>query len=234
MVQQPSEQDDPRTTSSYAPSPSTGEMRADGQDAEEFYDQGTEVRLLSALLAQLDNKVVLDVGAEKGIFTRAFLGAGAETVYAFEPFPRSAASLRSAFGDTPAVRILELALGASDERAVLHVVQDKTGRLEDAYHSLVAFEETPTLRVTDGITVDCRTLDSLAAEGAVPDDLGIIKIDTERNDFAVLHGMGRVSGAVVMVEYWDDLPETVGPAAYTVADVVAFMAGRGYANFAVV
>jgi FkbM family methyltransferase len=134
----------------------------------------------------------------------------------------------------PSVQIFDIALGAHDANEQLQVVQDKTGRLTDAYHSLVAFEATPTLRISGEIPVQCRTLDSLVAEGTLPERVGILKVDTERGDLAVLHGMGRLHSDAVMLEYWDDLPETVGPSTYRVSDVVELMAGRGYSNYVVV
>ena len=64
--------------------------------------------------------------------------------------------------------------------------------------------------------------------------MGILKVDTERSDFAVLQGMGQLTSAVVMIEFWEDLPGTVGPSVYQVSDVAAFMAKRGYSNFVVI
>src|SRR5262249_44929957 len=167
-------------------------------------------------------------------FVGALLEAGASAVYAFEPYPPSVEILRAAFGDTPAVHIFDVAVGASDGQVTLHVVEDKTGRAADAYHSLMTFEETPTLRPVGEIPVQCRRLDSLIAEGALPTRVGILKVDTERSDFAVLQGMGRLSSPVVMIEFWEDLPETVGPAVYHVPEVAAFMARRGYTNFVII
>ena len=165
---------------------------------------------------------------------RAFLDAGAEAVYAFEPFPKSVATLRDDFVDSPKVQIFGLAIGDRDERVVLHVVEDRSGCHANAFHSLVPFEETPTLRIVEQIPVECRTLASLVEEGAVPPTIGILKVDAERSDFAVLRGMGPLMCAVAMIEYWDDLPETVGPAAYHLSDLAPFMVERGYTNFVVV
>src|SRR5688572_807932 len=204
------------------------------QRAEGEYDQGVELRLLTKLLGSLDNKIVVDVGAERGSFVRAFLEAGAEAVYAFEPFPTSVATLRDDFADSPKVQIFDLAIGDRDEQVPLHVVEDKSGCHANAFHSLVPFEETPTLRIVEQIPVECRTLASLVEEGAVPPTIGILKVDAERSDFAVLRGMGPLMCGVAMIEYWDDLPETVGPAAYHLSDLVPFMVDRGYTNFVVV
>ena len=199
-----------------------------------FYDQATEVQLLISVLHELEDRTVVDVGAEKGSFVEALLRAGAERVYAFEPYPASVAALRVRFDTNPAVHIFDTALGAQDGTVSLHVVEDKTHNIDDAYHTLVAFDETPTLRIVGDVPVRCRTLGSLLSEGVLPPRVGILRIDTERSDLAVLQGMGAFVSDVVMVEYWNDLPETVGPASYLVSDVVAHMTERGYRNFIVV
>ena len=154
-----------------------------------YYHQDTEIRLLASLLSLLENRDVIDVGAERGSIVDALLTAGAATVYAFEPLPASVEALRQTFGENASVRIFGLALGAQDGTARLHVVEDKTGQVPDAYHSLVAFEETPTLRIVDEIEVQVRTLDSLVTAGVLPPRVGVLKVDTERGDLDVLRGM---------------------------------------------
>ena len=47
-------------------------------DAQVYYDQDTEVDLLTGALKRLENKIAIDVGAEKGGFIAALLRAGAE------------------------------------------------------------------------------------------------------------------------------------------------------------
>jgi FkbM family methyltransferase len=170
----------------------------------------------------------------RGTFVGALLQAGASAVYAFEPFPASVDALRAAYADDPKVTIFDLAVGFQDGEVSLHVVEDKTGRLADAYHSLVPFDETPTLKIVGRKPVTCRSLDSLVADGSIPSKVGILKIDTERNDLAVLQGMGQLTSSVVVLEYWNDLPETVGPSPYQVSDVVDLMVERGYSTFVTV
>ncbi|MBV9893959.1 MAG: FkbM family methyltransferase, partial [Chloroflexi bacterium] len=198
------------------------------------YDQSTDVRLLMALLTRISNKVAVDVGAERGSFVHAFLDAGVETVYAVEPYPQNVELLRQQFGASPSVKILDVALGDQDGPTTLYVAEDKTGLRNDAYHSLVAFDETPTIRRIDELPVMCRSLESLAAEGVLPDRVGVLKIDAERSDFAIVRGMGRVTPAVIMLEYWDDLSETVGAAEYRLSEVAEWLRIRGYGTFVAV
>lgn len=196
------------------------------------YQQETELTVLLNMLARLDNKIVIDVGAEKGSVTKACVDQGCEAVYAFEPYPPNMKRLREQFGNNPRVHLFEMAIGLRDETAQLNVAEDKSGYGLDAYHSLVQSEETPILHWKGKIPVQVRSLDSLVADGTLPTEVGILKIDTEGNDFNVLQGMGRLKSAVVMIECWDNLPETVGQLPYKLSEVAPFMQQHGYNHFA--
>jgi FkbM family methyltransferase len=196
------------------------------------YQQETDINLLVQLLALLENKAVIDVGAEKGSFIEALLDHGAEKIYAFEPFPANVNALRERFSNLPQVHIFDVALGARDEIATLHIAQDKTGGDANCYHSLIASADTPTIHWADQMQVKCRTLNSLVNEGSIPSEVSILKVDTEGNDFAVVQGMDGLHSSIVMIEYWNDLPETVGAYPVPLEDFVAEMHKRGYSNFA--
>src|SRR5262249_38908960 len=84
------------------------------------------------------------------------------------------------------------------------------------------------------VTVRCRTLDALVAENIVPDQVGILKIDTERSDFEVIQGANHILGNVVLLEFWDDILDTVGPSTYRLSDVAEVLQQRGYTNFATI
>jgi FkbM family methyltransferase len=200
-----------------------------------MYEQDTDVRLLAALFERIPLKVAIDVGAERGGFSQAFLDRGAEAVYAVEPFPPNIAALRERFAVSPAVRILEMALGERDETAALHLIEDREAHNPSSYHSLVRSGETALLHNVGTLEVSCRTIGSLVEEGLLPPRAGILKIDAERNDFAILKGMGeRFLAAVVMIEYWDDLPDAVGPKPFALSDVNRFLRARGYSHMAVI
>ena len=199
-----------------------------------YYGQDTELNLLIQILQRLDNKRVIDVGAERGSFVQALLEAGAESVYAIEPYPLSASVLRERFGETPAVHILEMALGERNELATLHIIKSRTESESDSYHSLVSVQETALLHNVDEIEVECHTLEWLIAENRIPREVGILKIDAERSDFAILRGMGSLSSAVIMLEFWDSLQDGVGETPYRVDDLVAFLQDYGYADFVLV
>jgi FkbM family methyltransferase len=120
---------------------------------ETAYDEGIGIGIVTTMLRSFESKLVIDVGADKGSFIWALLKAGAEAVYAFEPYPGNLSALRSSFAETPAVRIFDLAIGARDGDVPLYSIEDKTGRHAATFHTLVAFEETPTLRITGEIPV---------------------------------------------------------------------------------
>jgi FkbM family methyltransferase len=202
--------------------------------AASLYDQDTEVELASAILDRLPNRIVIDVGAERGAFTKVFLEHGARSVFAIEPHPENAKYLRERFGDEASVTVLELALGAEDKIVPLYLVEDKSGQHPDAFHTLVPIDETPMLKRKGKVAVRCRTLDALVAENIVPEQVGVLKIDTERSDLDVIRGSRRLVGEMVMLEFWDEVLDTVGPSSYRLSDVAKLMCERGYANFAVI
>ena len=49
---------------------------------------------------------MIDVGAERGAFTKVFLDHGARSVFAIEPHPDNAKYLRERFGDAASVTVL--------------------------------------------------------------------------------------------------------------------------------
>src|SRR5262249_37769573 len=101
----------------------------------------------------------------------------------------------------------------------------------DYYHSLVSFEDTREIHWGQTIPVQCQTLGSLVDDKQIPAQVGILKVDTEGNDYAVIQGMGTLQCDVIMVEYWEKLPDVIGTCPWRLADMVAMLAGRSYSNF---
>ncbi len=198
----------------------------------EFYQQETLLAALLQICQHLGNKVAIDVGAEKGSFTAEFLRVGCTQVYAFEPWPPNAHELRRQFQSIPEVQIFEVAVGVKDESATLHVAEDSSGQALSYYHSLEHFSDTPEVRWSRHISVPCRSLGSLVHEGAIPSEVGILKIDTEGHDFAVLRGMGGLVSDVIVIECWDELPEIIGSCPYRLSEVAQWLRELGFRNFA--
>jgi len=198
----------------------------------ELYQQETELSVLLQMCAGLRNKIAIDVGAEQGSFTAEFLRTGCTHVYTFEPWPPNADYLRQRFRDNPEVRVFETALSVSDKTAALHVAQDSSGQVLRYYHSLESFKDTPQVRWGSDINVPCRSLGSLVSQGTIPSEVGVLKIDTEGHDFAVLQGLGALASDIIMVECWDELPQVIGSCPYRLSQVAGYLRERGYLNFA--
>src|SRR5262249_34019440 len=150
------------------------------------------------------------------------------------PYARHVEFLRERFGANPAVQIFPVALGSRDETTVLHIAQNQAGEDYEPYHTLVQFNDNSDLLWGQDVAVECRSLCSMVQKRELPDRVGILKIDTEGGDYAVVQGMGRLHSDVIMVEYWEELPDLFGPCPWKVADLAATLAARGYSNFAFV
>jgi FkbM family methyltransferase len=196
-----------------------------------LYHQERDIGLLLRLFGEITNKHAIDVGAERGDLTQALLDHGATTVSAFEPFPAHAASLRRRFSSQPRVKLFDIAVSSHDQTAALHVAQNQQGQDHSYYHSLHSFTDTPEIVWGRSIPVRCRPLAALVADGEIPAEVGVLKIDTEGHDFEVIQGMGPLVSSVIMVEYWDTLENIIGDCPYRLDDMVGTLRKRGYANF---
>src|SRR5258706_9538863 len=202
--------------------------------SQKTYSQDTELEFLYHILEYLENKTIIDIGAEKGVFVQAFVDKNCKSIYAFEPYPPHVNVLRSQFNDVPSVYIHEIAVGVRDETATLHLAHDKTtGESSDFYNSILSLPDTPVIHWAGGIPVQVRSLASLIDGDTIPSEIGILKIDAEGSDFSIIQGMGRLFSAVIMVEYWDRVVEMGGSSPYTLADVNQVLQDRGYSNFIV-
>lgn len=198
------------------------------------YFQDTEYGLLQQLLSRLENRTVLDVGAEKGTFVEACLAAGSARVYAFDPYPPHADLLRRKFAETPEVTVCDLAIGAADRSMELHIAHDRSGQPLDYHHSLVEFDDARDVQWRSAIPVSCRSLDSLAAEGSIPPVVGMLKIDTEGGDLLVLEGAGAIESAVVVAECWKGLSESIADSPYQASEIAELLESRGYRDYVLV
>ena len=141
-------------------------------------DPKLDLAPLLRLYRWLGERAVVDVGAARGGFAEVLLGEGCPRLWAFEPDPSRATTLRERFGSDPRVEVLEVAVGARDEKAELG---EGTARPP----------------------VACRSLGSLVDDGTLPADVGVLNVDTGESDLEVIRGMGRLSPGIVAVEYRD-------------------------------
>jgi FkbM family methyltransferase len=203
------------------------------ENRDENYYQGTEYKLAHDLLSRLDNRKVVDVGAEKGGFVEACLAAGAEHVYAFEPYPPHVEHLRRKFGAASAVTVFDIAIADREGSATLHIAHDAAGEPMDYHHSLLGSLNADDVEWHREIDVPCRSLGSLVRDHTIPGEVGLLKIDTEGGDLLALQGMGTLESAIVMVEYCRN-PGYAGDSPYEVSDVARLLDPRGYRDLAFV
>jgi len=199
-----------------------------------LYGQAPEAALLGAFLSRLDHRSVIDVGAERGAFAEAMLGAGSEVVHVIEPEPENAAFLRDRFAADARVTIHECAASDADGQLLLHKSVSPTGTPVTFGHTVLERPSTDEIGWHETVGVTARSLASLLDAGEIPGRVGILKVDTEGNDFAVVSGMGDLEPDVVMVEHWTDLPHSLGPCPWSAQEMSSELGPRGFHQFAFV
>lgn len=198
----------------------------------DLYNQDAELCLLRNLVTRLDHRTVIDVGAEQGAMSAGMLDAGVEVLHAFEPHPMNADLLRASLAEDPRVTVHEYALSDRDGEGELHVSTRPDGTPLPFGHTFVEAADTGEIAWNDTVTVTRRSLQSLIDAGELPDRIGILKVDTEGHDLAVVRGMGRLRADIVMVEHWTDLPEGLGVCPWTTVEMADALRARGFSHFA--
>jgi FkbM family methyltransferase len=194
-------------------------------------DQGAELALMAALIPKLDERSAIDVGSERGEVAAVLREAGADPMWLIEPFPASVTLLRERFAADSAVQVLDVAAGISDGNAELHLARGVSGGSVDAFHTLRPERSGPAL-VWDGtVPVRVRSLDSLCADGEIPGRVGLLKIDAEGSDADVLRGAGNISAEIVTVEFWGDLPDTIGTCPFELEELRSLVEPLGPRRF---
>jgi FkbM family methyltransferase len=171
-----------------------------------------ELDLLPALVTR--DRRAIDVGANRGDYTYA-LARLARQVEAFEPLSDCAAVIEAA--RLPGVRVHRIALSDRQGQCMLHVPV-RAGRADTGRASFV-----DPGGVTERKAVPVRTLDSYGFE-----DVGLIKIDVEGHESAVLAGAAatiRACRPVLVVEI-----EQRHRADCSIEEVFARILALGYAG----
>jgi FkbM family methyltransferase len=198
----------------------------------DLYGQDAELRLLSKLLPGLGSRTMIDVGAERGSMAEQMLRAGVEDLYAFDPHPDNASALRTQFASNPRVRVYEHALSDGDGSGELHISSSPDGRPVSFGHTLLERDDTHEIAWRKTLPVKRRSLGSLINAAEIPSSIGILKIDTEGHDLAVVRGMGALEAEIVMVEHWTNLPNSLGACPWTTQEMVAALHAHGFTNYA--
>jgi FkbM family methyltransferase len=197
-----------------------------------LYGQQPEAGLLASFLVRLDHRDVVDVGAERGAFVGEMLLAGSPAVHAIEPEPENVAFLRSTYGGDPRVVVHGVAAGDVDGELALHRSVTRGGAPVSFAHTMLDPPDAAEIAWADTVSVPARSLSSLVESGEVPARVGVVTIDTEGYDLAVVRGMGSLDADVVMVEQWTDVPLSLGPCPWTSDEMAGALVARGFSNFA--
>lgn len=166
------------------------------------------------------NRVSLDIGADVGEFTIAML-ASSRSVIAFEPRPAQARELAAMFDAVgAAVQVEAVALSDKPGVATMRVVESEPGRSTiEGSNVLGDVAGGAVLRVE----VPVKRLDDLHLE-----DVGLIKIDVEGHELAVLRGaadtVARNRPAILVEAEERHRPNAV-------AEAAEWLAARGYAGY---
>lgn len=128
-------------------------------------------------------RVVLDIGANTGLFALSAAAASAATVYAFEPVPRIAATLRSNAALNPDLKItvVERAVGATTGTAMIH---DPGGA--NCYSASLNSEFLAADK--QAYPVEVVRIDDFVKEAKL-DRVDLIKLDVEGFEDSAIEGM---------------------------------------------
>jgi FkbM family methyltransferase len=196
-------------------------------------NQSDEVRLFEVLAHEVRPRRMVDIGAHKGTMFLPFLEAGWK-IDAFEPLRSNFDWLKEQFAHSDAIVLHSEAVSSSSGTKPFHLATTPDGKgLHEFYHSLEEIGDDEYHRKGETVQVVTVSLDDLVEQGALPTEVGFIKIDTEGHDLEVLKGASRLGAAVVCVEFWcPGHPQ--GPSPAPPDEIVRLMNGRGYPYYIVV
>ena len=160
-----------------------------------FGDEAFPLGVLRSLVRPGDT--VLDVGANVGLYARMFAGPfRAGRVYSFEPMSDNLDDLRRNVALAPAgsaeITVMPFALSDQDGPAALQVddLMSASAALDSVNQGRAAYGRRSLGLAPKTETVECRRLDTLLADGAVPPP-GVLKVDVEGAEGMVLRGGER-------------------------------------------
>jgi FkbM family methyltransferase len=97
------------------------------------------------------------------------------------------------------------------------------------FNSLTSHSMPETMPFAGTTMVTVKNLAGLHKSYVIPEDVSLVKIDTEGYDLEVIRGMGDYRYPVVAVEFWDrEIPFGKSGLLYTPDSMVQEMSGRGY------
>jgi FkbM family methyltransferase len=167
-------------------------LRARGYDNCGDFASTGEAKLIERI-ARTKPKLCIDVGANKGDYSRALLENTAARVIAFEPLPRTFARLL-VLADRYPGRLIAVNRGVGDVNAELELHYSEADSELASFSSEVSDIPYVAAANRSRIAIPVTTLDSyLEAEGRawVSEGIDLLKVDTEGFEYNVLLGARR-------------------------------------------
>lgn len=155
-----------------------------------------------------DNKLIFDVGANKGNKANAFAKMGYDVV-CFEPERKSLETLNYRFKNSDKIRIVNKGVSDSEKELTLHVHDYRSGynTLSDKWVDVLNDDGEnrwqKKMDIVDEYTVQTITLDQLIREFGVP---LYVKIDVEGHEQEVVKGLTQ---KVPYLTFEANLPEFI-------------------------
>ncbi len=179
-----------------------------------------------SVIAGIDSDLLIDVGSNRGQFTLITRVVHPRIlVHAFEPLPAEAAVYRRLLARRPGVTLHEVALGAEEGEAQLHVSAqpDSSSLLPIGELQTALF---PTTGSTRTVRVLVRPLDSLPQVWA-PARRAILKLDVQGFELNVLRGARRaLANCAYVYAECSHVPLYTGQALYP--EVEAFLSSEDF------
>lgn len=148
-----------------------------------------ELAFLRRELAGLPAPLVLDIGANRGLYAEMVLGcAPGARLHAFEPHPRTFEALTQRFGGRAGVVLNHAGCGAAAGELSLFDYAEADGSSHASMHREV-IERLHASRAVEH-RVPVTTVDDYVARRGL-ERIDLLKIDTEGHEFAVLQGAAR-------------------------------------------
>ena len=135
------------------------------------------------LLNNIENGVILDVGAHVGdtteLYRKYFFGS---KIICFEPFPESCDALKKRFINDSTINIVETALGSKDETKTLYVSNfSNLNSLQRPNERAWGFADKKS------VDVETTTLDQFCYENDIK-HIDILKLDVQGSELDILLG----------------------------------------------
>lgn len=152
--------------------------------------------------------IVLDVGANSGLFTKLCLQKGAKKIFSIEPNNKCLENLRYITRNDSNVTVIDKAI-AGERKKIKFYVTDDNSTIGSIFQDHVK-SESQSVRE---IEVDCITIDDVINSYNLP-KISMLKLDVEAAEYEILHSLKKSTFEKIdsiLVEYHDNHDKRVVP-----------------------